>query len=60
MQIDWGHFDTLTYGATKRKLYALAVVESYSRMLYVQFTHSQRQEVLHQGLLNAFRFSAPP
>jgi transposase len=56
MQIDWGHFDTLTYGATKRKLYALAVVESYSRMLYVQFTHSQRQEVLHHGLLNAFRF----
>lgn len=56
MQIDWGHFDTLTYGTTKRKLYALAVIESYSRMLYVQFTHSQRQEILHQGLLNAFRF----
>ena len=56
MQIDWGHFDALTYGTTKRKLYALAVIESYSRMLYVQFTHSQRQEVLHQGILNAFRF----
>jgi transposase len=56
MQIDWGHFDSLGYGTTKRKLYALAVVESYSRMLYVQFTHSQRQEVLHQALLNAFRF----
>jgi transposase len=56
MQIDWGHFDALPYGATKRKLYALAVIESYSRMLYVQFTHSQRQEVLHQALLNAFRF----
>jgi len=56
LQIDWGHFDALTYGATKRKLYALAVIESYSRMLYVQFTHSQRQEVLHQALLNAFRF----
>jgi hypothetical protein len=27
-------------------------------MLYVQFTHSQRQEVLHQGLLNAFDFFA--
>jgi transposase len=53
MQVD---FDALSYGATKRKLYALAVIESYSRMLYVQFTHSQRQEVLHQGLLNAFRF----
>ena len=56
MQIDWGHFDSLTYGTSKRKLYALAVVESYSRMLYVQFAHSQRQEVLHQGLLNAFDF----
>ena len=56
MQIDWGHFDALCYGAIKRKIYALAVVESYSRMIYVQFTHSQRQEVLHQGLLNAFRF----
>lgn len=56
MQIDWGHFDSLDYGTTKRKLYALAVVESYSRMLYIQFTHSQRQEVLHQALLNAFRF----
>jgi len=56
MQIDWGHFGSLTYGKSVRKLYALAVIESYSRMLYVEFTHSQRQEVLHQGLLNAFRF----
>jgi transposase len=56
MQIDWGHFDSLTYGDSKRKLYALAVIESYSRMLYVEFTHSQRQEALHQCLLNAFRF----
>ncbi len=32
MQIDWGHFGSLSYGETKRKLYALAVIESYSRM----------------------------
>jgi len=56
MQIDWGHFGHLQYGQTKRKLYALAVIESYSRMLYVHFTHSQKQESLHQGLLDAFRF----
>ncbi len=55
-QIDWGHFGHLQYGDTKRKLYALAVIESYSRMLYVEYTHSQRQEVLHQCLLNAFTF----
>jgi len=56
MQIDWGHFDALIYGQSKRKLYALAVIESYSRMLYVEFTHSQRQPALHQALLNAFIF----
>lgn len=56
MQIDWGHFGSLTYGNTRRKLYAMAVVECYSRMLYVEFTHSQKQESLHQALLNSFEF----
>ncbi len=56
MQIDWGHFGHLQYQDTKRKLYALAVIEAYSRMFYVEFTHSQRQESLHQCLLNAFIF----
>jgi transposase len=56
MQIDWGHFGSLPYGNTNRKLYALAVLEAYSRMLYVEFTHSQKQHSLHQGLINAFSF----
>ena len=55
-QIDWGHFGHIDYNETRRKLYALAVVESFSRMIYVEFTHSQKQEVLHQCLLNAFCF----
>ena len=55
-QIDWGHFGSITYGNTKRKLYCMAVIESYSRLLYLEFTHSQRQETLHRCLLNAFRF----
>jgi transposase len=55
-QIDWGHFGSLVYGKTPRKLYCLAVIEAHSRMLYAEFTHSQKQEALHQGLLNAFRF----
>lgn len=55
-QIDWGHFGSLVYGKTPRKLYCLAVIEAHSRMLYGEFTHSQKQETLHQGLLNAFRF----
>lgn len=56
MQVDWGHFSTLDYKGHKRKLYALSVVECHSRMLYVTFTHSQKQEVLHQGLLDAFAY----
>lgn len=56
IQIDWGHFPSLTYGADRRKLYALVVVEGYSRMLYVYFSHSQKQASLHQGLLEAFAY----
>ena len=56
MQIDWGHFQTLQYGNWARKLYALAVVESHSRMLYVYFSHSQKQEYLHMGLMAAFQY----
>ena len=56
MQIDWGHFGSLPYGDSVRKLYALAVIESYSRMLYVCFTHSQKQATLHQCLADAFRY----
>ena len=56
IQIDWGHFPCLSYGANRRKLYALAVVEGHSRMLFVYFSHSQKQECLHQGLLEAFSY----
>lgn len=31
-QIDWGHFGSLAYGHTPRKLYCLAVIEGHSRM----------------------------
>ena len=56
IQIDWGHFGSLVYDGSPRKLYALAVIEGHSRMLYVVFTHSQKQEVLHQCLAKAFRY----
>ena len=55
-QTDWGHFGSLTYGDTARKLYCLAVIECHSRLLYLEFTHSQRQDTLHRCLLNAFHF----
>lgn len=56
IQVDWGHFGSLPYGNTSRKLYCMAMIESHSRMLYLEFTHSQRQEALHRALLNGFIF----
>ncbi len=56
IQIDWGHFGIIPYGDTNRKVYALVVVESYSRMMYVEFTHSQNQQALHGCLVNAFTY----
>jgi transposase len=55
-QVDWGHFGSLPYGTTHRKLYGFSLIEAHSRMLYVEFTHSQNQETLHRCLLNAFIF----
>ena len=55
-QVDWGHFGSLSYGNTKRKLYCMAITECHSRLLYLEFTHSQRQETLHRCLLNALLF----
>jgi transposase len=55
-QIDWGHFGSLTYGKSSRKLYALVVIESHSRVLFVVFTHSQNQATLHQCLIAAFLY----
>jgi transposase len=56
MQIDWGHFGSIAHGNTLRKLYALAIIESHSRMLFVIFTHSQNQETLHHCLVHAFLY----
>jgi len=55
-QTAWGHCGSMAYGDTQRKLYCLAVIECYSRLLYLEFTHSQRQETLHRCLLHAFHF----
>jgi transposase len=54
--IDWGHFGSLAYGKSARKLYALVVIESHSRVLFVVFTHSQKQATLHQCLVAAFLY----
>ena len=53
-EIDWGHFDPLTYQGDQRKLYAFCLIEAHSRMLYVEFTHSQSFETFLRCHQHAF------
>src|SRR5215468_1302109 len=53
-EVDWGHFGVLDYSGDKRKLYAFALVEAHSRMLYLEFTHSQSFETFVRCHIHAF------
>jgi transposase len=53
-EVDWGHFGALDYQGDKRKLYAFALVEGHSRMLYLEFTHSQSFETFIRCHVHAF------
>lgn len=55
-EVDWGHFGALEYDGWRRKLYAFALVEAHSRMLYLEFTHSQTFETFTRCLLHAGQF----
>jgi transposase len=54
-EVDWGHFGALDYEGDRRKLYAFVLVECHSRLLYVEFTHSQRFETFARCHIHAFR-----
>ena len=53
-EIDWGHFGTLVYEGTPRKLYAFCLIECHSRKMYLEFTHSQTFETLARCHIHAF------
>src|SRR5215472_353682 len=53
-EVDWGHFGALSYSGDTRKLYAFALVDAHSRMLYVEFTHSQSFETFARCHIHAF------
>lgn len=53
-EVDWAHFDALNYSSDVRKLYAFALVDAHSRMLYIEFTHSQSFETFVRCHIHAF------
>ncbi len=53
-QVDWGQFDSVAVGQTRRRLSFFVMVLCYSRMMYVEFTVSQTMEHFLNCHHNAF------
>jgi transposase len=56
MQVDWGECGHVRIGATTRKVSVFVAVLCYSRMIYIEFTLSQRKEEFYRGIVHAFEF----
>jgi transposase len=56
MQVDWGECGRVQVGSTTRKVSVFVAVLCYSRLLFVEFTLSQRKAEFYRGLVNALTF----
>jgi transposase len=56
MQVDWGECGHVPVGSTRRKVSVFVAVLCYSRLLYIEFTLSQRKAEFYRGLANALTF----
>jgi len=56
MQIDWGECACVQVGATTRKVSVFVAVLCYSRLLYIEFTLSQRKAEFYRCLVHALEF----
>ena len=56
MQIDWGECGRVQVGSTSRKVSVFVAVLCYSRMIYIEFTLSQRKAEFYRSLVNALTF----
>jgi transposase len=56
MQIDWGDCQTLRIENTNRKVSVFVAVLCYSRMMYIEFTLSQRKSEFYRAIVHALEF----
>ena len=56
MQVDWGACGRVQVGSTVRQVSVFVAVLCYSRLLYIEFTLSQRKAEFYRGLVNALTF----
>jgi transposase len=56
MQVDWGTCGCVQVGATTRKVSVFVAVLCYSRLMFIEFTLSQRKAEFYRGVVNALNF----
>jgi transposase len=56
LQVDWGECGCVQVGSTRRKVSVFVAVLCYSRLVYLEFTLSQRKAEFYRALVNALTF----
>jgi transposase len=56
MQVDWGECGRVRIGNTTRKVSVFVAVLCYSRLIYIEFTLSQRKQEFYRGIVHALEF----
>jgi transposase len=56
MQVDWGECGRVQIGSTSRRVSVFVAVLCYSRLIYVEFTLSQRKPEFYRSLVHALEF----
>ncbi len=56
MQVDWGECGRIRVGSTTRKVSVFVAVLCYSRLMYIEFTLSQRKAEFYRSVVHALEF----
>jgi transposase len=56
MQVDWGECGHVQLGTTTRKVSVFVAVLCYSRLMFLEFTLSQRKAEFYRGVVHALEF----
>lgn len=56
LQVDWGNCGKIKVGDSTRRVSVFVAVLCFSRLLYIEFSLSQRKENFYRGIVNALHF----
>ncbi len=56
LQVDWGDCGRIQVGNTTRRVYVLVAVLCYSRLVYIEFSLTQRKADFYRAIVHALEF----